>query len=117
MILTRQFPSPTLARRTSLEFHARRSRMQGFQLSFWPAALLCALAASVSAQEVQGQRSSGPPMIVKAPNVTQDMLNGAHTQGVNWLHTNGGYEQHRYYPGTQINTGNVKRLRPAFMFQ
>lgn len=91
--------------------------MQVFRPSVWPVALLCALAASTSAQEIQGQRAGGPPMIVKAPNVTQDMLNAADKQGANWLHTNGGYEQQRYYPGTQVNTTNVKRLRPVFMFQ
>ena len=92
--------------------------MQVFRHSVWPVALLCVLASTTAAQEVQGQRGAGgPPMIVKAPNVTQDMLNAADQQGANWLHTNGGYAQQRYYPGTQINTTNVKRLRPAFMFQ
>jgi alcohol dehydrogenase (cytochrome c) len=93
--------------------------MQVFRSPLWPVALLCALASPIvnAQQEVQGQRASGPPMIVKAPNVTQDMLNAADRQDVNWLHTNGGYAQQRYYPGSQINTSNVKRLRPAFMFQ
>jgi alcohol dehydrogenase (cytochrome c) len=50
-------------------------------------------------------------------SVTQDMLNQAATDGNNWLHTNGNYDQTRFAPGTQINTGNVKKLRPAFVFQ
>jgi alcohol dehydrogenase (cytochrome c) len=93
--------------------------MQVFRSPLWPVALLCALASPIvnAQQEVQGQRASGPPMIVKSPNVTQDMLTAADRQDVNWLHTNGGYAQQRYYPGSQINTSNVKRLRPAFMFQ
>lgn len=93
--------------------------MQGIRSPFWPLALLCALASPLThaQQEIQGQRASGPPMIVKSPNVTQEMLNAADRQDVNWLHTNGGYAQQRYYPGSQINTSNVKRLRPAFMFQ
>jgi alcohol dehydrogenase (cytochrome c) len=93
--------------------------MQVFRSPLWPLALLCALASPIvnAQQEVQGQRTSGPPMIVKSPNVTQDMLTAADRQDVNWLHTNGGYAQQRYYPGSQINTSNVKRLRPAFMFQ
>jgi alcohol dehydrogenase (cytochrome c) len=93
--------------------------MQVFRSPLWPLALLCALASPIvnAQQEVQGQRASGPPMIVKSPNVTQDMLTAADRQDVNWLHTNGGYAQQRYYPGSQINTSNVKRLRPAFMFQ
>src|SRR5207302_11447425 len=35
----------------------------------------------------------------------------------NWLHTQGNYAQTRYYPGAQINTRNVGKLRPAFVFQ
>jgi PQQ-dependent dehydrogenase (methanol/ethanol family) len=91
--------------------------MQVLRHSPWAAALLCALAASTPAQEIQGQRMAGPAMIVKSPNVTQEMLNAADRQDADWLHTNGGYAQQRFYPGAQINAGNVKQLRPAFMFQ
>ena len=35
----------------------------------------------------------------------------------NWIHPNGSYAQTRYYPGTQINAGNVGKLQPAFVFQ
>jgi PQQ-dependent dehydrogenase (methanol/ethanol family) len=92
--------------------------MQVFHLRLWPVALACALASPITAQEIQRPRvASGPPMIIKSPNVTQDMLTGADRQNVNWLHTNGGYAQQRYYAGNQINTGNVKRLAPVFLFQ
>ncbi len=77
----------------------------------------CAIAGAAHAQEIQNQTSRQATEIANAPNVTQSNLNDAHGQGVNWLHTNGGYEQQRYYPGTQINAGNVKKLKPAFMFQ
>src|SRR4051812_4654232 len=88
------------------------------RISPWLAAIgLCVLATPPAAQEIQGSRSSGPAIIIKAPDVSQAMLNEADRQGVNWLHTNGGYAQQRYYPGTQINTTNVKRLRPVFLFQ
>ncbi|MDQ3426661.1 MAG: quinonprotein alcohol dehydrogenase, partial [Gemmatimonadota bacterium] len=50
-------------------------------------------------------------------SVSQSMLSGAGGQNQNWLHTNGNYDQSRYYPGKQINTGNVKKLRPAFVVQ
>ncbi|SVB87530.1 uncharacterized protein METZ01_LOCUS240384, partial [marine metagenome] len=50
-------------------------------------------------------------------HVTQDMLNRADGDANNFLHTNGNYEQTRYYPSSQINTGNVKNLRPAWIFQ
>ena len=49
--------------------------------------------------------------------VSQDMLDRAGSDASNWLHTNGNYEQTRYYPATQINTANVRKLRPAFVFQ
>ncbi|MDP3708639.1 MAG: PQQ-binding-like beta-propeller repeat protein, partial [Polaromonas sp.] len=61
--------------------------------------------------------SGGAVAITKAPNVTQAQLNNAGTQANDWLHTNGDYGQTRFYPGTQINAGNVKKLRPEFMFQ
>lgn len=49
--------------------------------------------------------------------VTQSRLNNMDQQRTDWLHVNGGYAQTRYYPGTKINTRNVKKLRPAFVFQ
>ncbi|MCH7793802.1 MAG: PQQ-binding-like beta-propeller repeat protein [Proteobacteria bacterium] len=49
--------------------------------------------------------------------VTQDMLNRAAGDGNNFLHTNGNYEQTRYYPARQINVSNVHKLRPAWIFQ
>ncbi|MEE2694933.1 MAG: PQQ-binding-like beta-propeller repeat protein [Pseudomonadota bacterium] len=50
-------------------------------------------------------------------NVSQDMLSRAANDSNNFLHTNGNYEQTRYYPNSQINTGNVKKLVPAWIFQ
>ena len=47
------------------------------------------------------------------PPVTQDQLNGAASDEKNFLHTNGNYDQTRYYPGKQINTSNVGKLHPA----
>ena len=52
-----------------------------------------------------------------APSVTQDQLNGAVKDEKNFLHTNGNYDQTRFYPGRQINTSNVGKLRPAWIFQ
>ncbi len=49
--------------------------------------------------------------------VSQQMLDRAGADASNWLHTNGNYDQTRYYPGTQVNTNNVRNLRPAFVFQ
>jgi alcohol dehydrogenase (cytochrome c) len=49
--------------------------------------------------------------------VTQDQLNAAAGDENNFLHTNGNYDQTRYYPSKQINTGNVGKLHPAWIFQ
>jgi alcohol dehydrogenase (cytochrome c) len=83
------------------------------------ATALAVLACLAGAQEIQGQagRYSGPKAIASAPNVSQAQLNGADQQSKDWLLTHGGYAQTRFYPGTQINAGNVARLQPAFMFQ
>jgi glucose dehydrogenase len=51
------------------------------------------------------------------PSVTQDQLNAAAGDEKNFLHTNGNYDQTRYYPGKQINTSNVGKLHPAWIFQ
>ncbi len=75
--------------------------------------VLTAFVASPSvAQEVMGGTLYGD-----MNTVTQDMLNRAAGDGNNFLHTNGNYAQTRYYPATQINTGNVGNLRPAWIFQ
>jgi glucose dehydrogenase len=74
-------------------------------------------AASGLAQEIKPAPATVGAEVPKNINVTQDHLNKASRDSRNWLHTNGNYDQTRYYPGTQINTENVKRLRPAFVFQ
>ncbi len=49
--------------------------------------------------------------------VSQSMLDRAASDTNNWLHPNGDYSQHRYYAAAQINTANVSKLKPAFVFQ
>ena len=80
---------------------------------------LGAWAGAAGAEEIQGQKgmSGGQTAISKGINVTQAQLNNAGKQTADWLHTNGDYAQTRFYAGKQINAGNVKRLRPEFMFQ
>ena len=58
-------------------------------------------------------QSKGAP----ATPVTQDQLNAAAGDENNFLHTNGNYDQTRYFPGKQINTSNVGKLHPAWIFQ
>ncbi len=81
------------------------------------AATSLVLAGSAYAQEpVAGAGIKANPM-PKFTNVTQSMLNNAAKDGKNWLHSNGSYEQTRFAPASQINTSNVAKLRPAFVFQ
>ena len=75
-------------------------------------AALMATTTSATAQEVEGGTKFGD-----MTTVSQDLLNRAEGDGNNFLHTNGNYDQTRYYPNSQINTGNVGKLRPAWMFQ
>jgi PQQ-dependent dehydrogenase (methanol/ethanol family) len=81
------------------------------------AATSLVLAGSAFAQEpIAGAGIKANPM-PKFTNVSQTMLNNAIKDGKNWLHPNGSYEQTRHAPAAQINTGNVAKLRPAFVFQ
>jgi alcohol dehydrogenase (cytochrome c) len=61
--------------------------------------------------------SVGVAVAMEPTNVSQAMLNKAAGDARDWLLPNGSYEQTRYAPATQINTKNVARLRPAFVFQ
>ncbi|MFZ9366206.1 MAG: pyrroloquinoline quinone-dependent dehydrogenase [Burkholderiaceae bacterium] len=75
------------------------------------------VASSAYAQEpIAGAGVKANPM-PKFTSVSQDMLNNAAKDGKNWLLPNGSYDQTRHHPASQINTGNVAKLRPAFVFQ
>jgi PQQ-dependent dehydrogenase (methanol/ethanol family) len=52
-----------------------------------------------------------------ATPVSQEQLNAAASDENNFLHTNGNYDQTRYFPGKQIDTSNVGKLHPAWIFQ
>ena len=72
---------------------------------------------SLSANPVVAEEVKGATLYGNMATVTQDMLNRAGSDANNFLHTNGNYAQTRYYPASQINTSNVKNLRPAWIFQ
>jgi PQQ-dependent dehydrogenase (methanol/ethanol family) len=93
--------------------------MSGLKQSAALAALLTlsTIAGTAGSQEVQNKKAASGATITKNINVSQSQLNNADKQGVNWLHTNGGYAQTRYYPGSQINATNVSKLKPEFIFQ
>jgi alcohol dehydrogenase (cytochrome c) len=78
------------------------------------AALLAGAVARAQEVPQAGGAAGGLP---KAVSVSQSQLSQAGAQGNNWLHTQGNYDQTRFYPGNQINTKTVKKLRPTFVFQ
>jgi PQQ-dependent dehydrogenase (methanol/ethanol family) len=80
------------------------------------AATACALLA-LAPLSGQTQEVKSATLYGDMSTVTQDMLDRAHSDGNNFLHTNGNYDQTRYYPNRQINVSNVNRLRPAWIFQ
>ena len=89
----------------------RRSKSMFFS-AFVGLAVVTISASPFVAKEVKGETLYG-----NMATVTQDMMNRAGSDANNFLHTNGNYAQTRYYPASQINTSNVKNLRPAWIFQ
>jgi len=72
---------------------------------------------TISASPFVAKEVKGETLYGNMATVTQDMMNRAGSDANNFLHTNGNYAQTRYYPASQINTSNVKNLRPAWIFQ
>lgn len=80
--------------------------------------LAIAITGSAAAQEISGgATTTAKPMSGDLVPITQPMLNAAGSDPKNWIHANGSYDQTRYYPGNQINAGNVGKLVPKFAFQ
>lgn len=74
--------------------------------------------ASGFTQEIEGGAGIKPVSVPQSlPSVSQKMLDSASSDSKNWLLPNGDYKQTRYFPGKQINSGNVSKLKPAFVFQ
>ena len=81
-------------------------------------ALACAWGAlGVQAQEIQGGAMPTGTPVPKNVSVPQSKLDAADKDCSNFLHSNMNYAQTRYYPASQINTKNVAKLKPAFIFQ
>src|SRR5262245_21838843 len=57
------------------------------------------------------------PRVAPATSVTQEQLNNASADENNFLHTNGNYDQTRFFPSKQINSSNVGKLHLAWIFQ
>jgi PQQ-dependent dehydrogenase (methanol/ethanol family) len=81
------------------------------------AAGLCTGFGAQAQAEIQGVAAPTGGPVPKAISVSQSQLTAADKDGVNFLHANMNCAQTRYYPASQINTGNVAKLRPAFQFQ
>ena len=80
-------------------------------------AVLCVMAVGSFAGTASAQEVKTATLYGNMTTVTQDMLSRAGGDANNFLHTTGNYAQTRYYPASQINTSNVKNLRPAWIFQ
>ena len=65
---------------------------------------------------VSGETDSGT-LYGNMQTVTQEMLDNAAGESNNFLHTNGNYNQTRYYRAGQINRGNVQKLQRAWVFK
>ncbi len=66
---------------------------------------------------VPGTANASAMVVPKAVSVSQSQLDSATDDGVNYLQSNMNYGQTRYYPAKQIDTSNVAKLKPAFLFQ
>ena len=79
-------------------------------------AIGCAAMSTAGAQEIEHTTAK---TVTNAPatTVTQEQLSAAASDSTNFLHTNGNYDQTRYFPGKQIDTTNVGKLHPAWIFQ
>ena len=76
-----------------------------------------ALTGAAGAQEIAGGATTTAKAMAASPSVSQAALDAAAGDAKNWIHANGNYDNSRYYPGSQINAGNVGKLKPAFVFQ
>jgi alcohol dehydrogenase (cytochrome c) len=68
-------------------------------------------------KETAAAAAPGPAKPREVRSVSQQMLSAAADDEKNWIHNNKDYTQTRYSKAAQINTGNVAKLRPAFVFQ
>lgn len=62
----------------------------------------------------EANKNAAPPV---ASGVTFDRIRNARREPQNWLTYYGDYSGQRYSALDEVNTGNVKNLRPAWMFQ
>jgi PQQ-dependent dehydrogenase (methanol/ethanol family) len=102
-------PGPCQDREGNIMYRFKRTSVSVVALS-------AAMMTFGSAQEIKPATGEAAKTVNITP-VTQGMLDAAAGDAKNFLHTNADYGQQRFYPNKQINTGNVKRLHPAWIFQ
>src|SRR5262245_56421234 len=81
------------------------------------AAILSGPVGAACAQEIKAAATTLWEEVTADIRVAAETLLGTETDKANWLQTNGGYSNQRFSPIDQINTRNVNRLRPVFIFQ
>jgi alcohol dehydrogenase (cytochrome c) len=87
-------------------------------LNLLAAAVLAGSIGNAFAGEIEGgATTTGAPMSSSLVPITQAMLDASDGDKSHWLHSNMAYTNSRYYPADQISTGNVAKLKPAFIFQ
>ena len=91
------------------------SRSTAASIGGLAAAVFCS--GVIAQAEVSGQASATGSPVPRTVSVAQGQLDAADSDASNFLQSNMNYAQTRYYPATQINSGNVSKLRPAFQFQ
>src|ERR671912_2775498 len=72
---------------------------------------------AINQGELSGKTAGGevaPPVV---QDVTYERILNARSEPENWLTYYGAYNGQRYSPLDQINTENVKRIGPAWVFQ
>ena len=102
-----------------IDFARRRFDASDLIVAFGGALLISAFANVPEYLALSQEAEVGTPNVKAAPPrpVTQEQLNNAAGNSNNFLHTNGNYDQTRYFPGKQINATNVGKLHPAWIFQ
>ena len=90
------------------------------RLLSWGMVLTClafTISCAMTSAAQGGTAAAEPAKAHEVRSVSQEMLNAALDDEKNWIHPNKDYTQTRYSKAAQINTGNVGKLRPAFVFQ
>lgn len=79
--------------------------------------LVAGLTCLIGQTATAGEEVTGGTLYGNMNTVTQRMLDRAESDANNFLHTNGNYNQTRFYPAEQINRENVDKLERAWSFK